>query len=116
MLSLMRCGCGHADSNHEKGIAATVGHDKGISANSSFRGKLRPARMLLPGILLILIPKCPLCLAAWIALGTGIGISLHVATWLRWGLIAICIVSLCYLIFKSTVQLWKNSCSSSGKT
>lgn len=75
----------------------------------------RPARMLLPGILLVLIPKCPLCLAAWIALGTGIGISFTVATWLRWGLIAICVVSLCYLIFKSTVHLWKNSCSSSEK-
>ena len=82
----------------------------------AIRKKLAPVRMLLPGILLLLIPKCPLCLAAWIALGTGIGISLHVATWLRCGLIAICAVSLCYLIFKSTVQLWKNLCSSSGKT
>ncbi|WPQ60713.1 hypothetical protein SIO70_20380 [Chitinophaga sancti] len=83
---------------------------------SRMRCNCRPARMLLPGILLVLIPKCPLCLAAWIAVGTGIGISFTVATWLRWGLIAMCIVSLCYLIFKSTVHLWKNSCSSSGKT
>lgn len=75
----------------------------------------RPARMLLPGILLILIPKCPLCLAAWIAFGTGIGIPLSVATWLRWALIGICVGALCYLTIKSMLLLWKNSCSSSGR-
>lgn len=95
----MRCSCGPENKNL-----------------TAARKKIRPARILLPGILLILIPKCPLCLAAWIALGTGIGISFTVATWLRWGLIALGLVALCYLIFKSTVQLWKNSCSSSGKT
>ena len=45
-----------------------------------------------------LIPKCPVCLAAYIALGTGIGISFAVAAWIRWILISICVASFLYLI------------------
>lgn len=109
----MRCSCGPAGSDQ---LAAGEQNNAAGKKGRFVTDKLAHVRMLLPGILLFLIPKCPLCLAAWLALGTGIGISFTVATWLRWGLISICIVSLCYLIFKSTVQLWKNSCSSSGKT
>ncbi len=109
----MGCSCGPAgrDQRLAGGKHTPAGTERRVAGK-----KLVPVRILLPGIILFLIPKCPLCLAAWIALGTGIGISFTVAAWLRWGLISICIVSLCYLIFKSTVQLWKNSCSSSGKT
>lgn len=56
---------------------------------------------LAPGTILVLMPKCPLCLAAYIALGTGIGLSLPVATYLRLGLLAACIASLTYLAVRS---------------
>lgn len=51
----------------------------------------KAAAPTLPGILLLLLPKCPLCLAAWIALATGIGISATAASYLREGVIAVCI-------------------------
>ena len=52
---------------------------------------------LLPGTLLALTPKCPACLAAYVALATGIGISIPLATGLRWTLVAACVGSLIWL-------------------
>ncbi|HEY4262676.1 MAG TPA: hypothetical protein VGM98_21130, partial [Schlesneria sp.] len=44
--------------------------------------------VLVPGVLWALIPKCPACLAAYIALATGLSVSVSVASQLRYGLIA----------------------------
>jgi hypothetical protein len=35
------------------------------------------------------MPKCPLCLAAYVALWTGLGLSLAAATYLRWALLLV---------------------------
>lgn len=51
----------------------------------------RLAGWLLPGGLLVLMPKCPMCLAGYVLLFTGVGISLPVAEWLQLGVIACCI-------------------------
>jgi hypothetical protein len=60
------------------------------------RGK-EVAPWLVPGGLLILMPKCPVCFAAYIAAGTGIGLSLPAATGLRIALIVLCLLSLAFL-------------------
>jgi hypothetical protein len=44
------------------------------------------------------MPKCPACLAAYITLWTGLGLSLSTATYLRWALLLICVASLFFLI------------------
>lgn len=56
---------------------------------------------LLSAAIVLLMPKCPLCLAAYIALGTGIGLSLAAANYLRTTLLIIACLSLAYL----TLQL-----------
>jgi hypothetical protein len=51
-----------------------------------------------PTATLVLIPKCPACLAAYVMLWSGIGLSLSTATWMRWGLIFISLTLLLCLI------------------
>ncbi len=52
---------------------------------------------VLPGALLVLMPKCPMCIAAYIALATGVGVSVSTAAYLREGMLMVCALSLAYL-------------------
>ncbi|HVC92397.1 MAG TPA: hypothetical protein VND64_01840 [Pirellulales bacterium] len=47
-----------------------------------------------------LMPKCPVCLAAYVALWTGLGLSLAEATCLRWSFLCLSGVLLFYLALK----------------
>lgn len=49
---------------------------------------------ILPAAVLALMPKCPVCVAAYAAAFTGIGLSLTAASYLRSGLIAVAVVGL----------------------
>jgi len=57
-------------------------------------------KIVMPPLMLTLIPKCPVCLAGYIAVATGLGISITTATYLRFLLIILCAGSLLYFLAK----------------
>lgn len=63
--------------------------------NRKRRRVLRSTKWIAPAAVLALLPKCPMCLAGYIALATGFSVSLSAALWLRTGLLVAC---LCVLL------------------
>ena len=55
----------------------------------------------LPITTLVLMPKCPMCVAAYVLLFTGLGVSISTATTLRWSLIVLSVVALAYLFIRA---------------
>jgi hypothetical protein len=78
--------------------------DQHCSRPSTMRN-LDAAGWLVPAAILALIPKCPLCVAMYLAVGFGVGVSLSTATYLRFGFIALCVASLAYFAVRHAVSL-----------
>jgi hypothetical protein len=63
-------------------------------------------RWLTPGAGLLLVPKCPACLAGYIALSTGVGVTLPVAKALRIVLLVACVGCLAWLAGNALRRRW----------
>jgi hypothetical protein len=67
---------------------------------SFLRRSLDLSAKVIPVAILAVLPKCPACLAGYVAIGTGIGLSLSAATYLRLSLIVVCVASLILFVVK----------------
>jgi len=64
------------------------------------------AAWVAPSAGLVLMPKCPLCFAAYVAMATGLGLTATAAGYVRWGVLALCVVSLLVLVVRR-VRSWR---------
>ncbi|QOV90072.1 hypothetical protein [Humisphaera borealis] len=62
------------------------------------------AGWVVPGMTLALLPKCPACVAAYIAVATGLGVSLSTAAYLRTSVIVVSIAVLALLATRTAVR------------
>lgn len=88
-------------------LRAAPSEDQNVSAPMGcWRRLTRFCSWIAPSVVLVLMPKCPACLAAYIAVGTGIGLSLPAAANLRFGLIALSATLLGVLVIRRALRLF----------
>jgi hypothetical protein len=80
-------------------IPASAPSGNCIAAAHSSRRRGIAAGWIIPGAILALVPKCPACLAAYIAVLTGVSVSFSLAAWLRITLIAVCFIVLTLMVY-----------------
>jgi len=68
------------------------------------RRGIEAAGIILSGATLVLMPKCPICVAAYVAMFSGIGISVAGATVLRTSLLILCITGVAFVAAKWILQ------------
>jgi hypothetical protein len=101
-MGVLRCCDDESESVHETTT---------VAARPTFARRARElAGWIVPAAGLALVPKCPACLAAYLAIGTGVGVSVPTATYLRMAMLIAFVASLSYLAVKRALQVkeWKH--------
>jgi len=94
-VNVNRC-CRAASGGSVPGAARARITDGGPAPPSMARRCADFAGWIVPGGILALLPKCPACIAAYFAIGSGIGISMTTAIYVRMALLVLSVASLTY--------------------
>lgn len=68
------------------------------------RRGLNIAGTVIPAAVLVLLPKCPACIVAYLAIGAGIGVAASTAAYLRTTLVFLCLACLAYVVTKQVFR------------
>lgn len=66
------------------------------SCEKTLRAMKNSAGVIIPGALLALLPKCPLCLSAWMSVALGLGVPASTANALHGTLIVLCLAVIAF--------------------
>jgi hypothetical protein len=83
----------------------TRGRDGAPRLPSRWRSGREFAGWFIPGAVLVFLPKCPVCIAAYVAMLSGIGISFATASLLRTSLLILSLAALLFLVGKRLSRL-----------
>ena len=86
--------------------SATRGDENRRPASRLRRGR-GAAGWIVPGAALALLPKCPACVAAYLAFASGVTLSAPAASVLRTSVIVLCAVSLSYATARLAMQVFR---------
>ena len=73
----------------------------------SARRFIEAAGFVTPGVAMALLPKCPACLAAWLALAMGVGLSAPAAGILRAALLVLSLAPAIFLAARARRRAWR---------
>ena len=59
-----------------------------------------------PAAVLVLLPKCPLCIAVWLTAATGLTVSTAAAAWVRGSLIVACVSAIALVAVQFARRRW----------
>ena len=85
--------------------------DRPRCAGVGKRGVAQAAGVVFSSVMLIVMPKCPVCMVAYVALMTGISVSTAAASHLRLGLFAVCLSVLACLVVHGLCKLYRGRCT-----
>ena len=106
-----RC-CRVAADEARPGPFSAPAADSGSHWRTLAQRCLALAAWMVPGAILALLPKCPACVAAYVAIGTGAALSVSTAMYLRMLLVIACVASLSYLAAKGVRRFLSRSSTS----
>jgi len=72
---------------------------------SRWRRGAEIAGWIIPSATLVLLPKCPACVVAYVALFSGVGISVASASNFRTSLLILCVAALLWVALKRLCRL-----------
>jgi hypothetical protein len=85
-----------------KRAGGALPHAKGVVKQGAKAGG-----WVLPGAILVLMPKCPMCVVAYVALVSGVGISMTAAAQLRMGILVVCVGVLGVLVGRAVLRVYR---------